>query len=268
MYINNWLTYLAIFKWQDLFALALIIYTIYKFLKFLSSHNTLHLLGYCYALFSTIVLTDIFNCPAVSLFLIQSCPIIIVILILMHQKSLQKNWLGVGKAKKNNTSYNWLDTIAKDLIWAKTKNINPIIIIEQEEDLTILFDDFVNVETEYNEQLFRCLISNNNIENKDQIILINQNKIKLCNCKFNKKNILAEENKDFLATHITSLTSSIIIFSEKNTHKITIMQDGKKNIIESQQCGRTLRSLLKTNKETDEHTSFYQRNKAATAAQI
>ena len=46
------------------------------------------------------------------------------------------------------------------------------------------------------------------------------------------------------------------------------MQDGKKNIIESQQCSRTLRSLLKINKETKEPTNFYQRNKAATTAQI
>lgn len=262
----NWLQYLAIFKWQDGFALFIIIFTTYRFLRFLSSHNTLQLLGYCYALFGTITVAYIIKSYALVDFLVQNMSLILVVMILMHQKSLQKNWLGIGAAKKISENYHWLDNISRILIWAKTQNLYPIFLIENNENLNPLLENYITIQANYNERLVRTLISNP----ENQIIVINQDKIKSSSEAVLKTNFPEEIDLETKLLHISSLANAIVVYCEKNINKICIMHQGNKKLTESQNCSILLRQFLNqnVNREANVQTVNFQTNKRTTTTQI
>ena len=272
MFIPKIFFYFGLFKWQDLYSLLLIVYCVYKFLNFLSSHRTVNLLAYSYLLYLNILFAYFINCAAIFNFLIHGTPVILIILILMHQKNLQKNWLGVGVAKIEKQNYLWLDEIAKILIWAKHHNYYPLIFIEQFDKIDSLIENQIEVEANYNAKLLKALIDcKQTITN--QIIVLKNDKIKSINGNFLQNQILLKDQK-IAATHITSLASTLIIFCEPDNFKINLFVNGERQLIESQNMGNVLRQiLLKQNSQFKEelnyeHTNYSQRTKTTTSAQI
>jgi hypothetical protein len=160
----------------------------------------------------------------------------------MHQKNLQKNWLGVGVAKVEKTNLLWLDEIAKILIWAKHHNYFPLILIEQFDDVESILENQIEVNANYNAQLLKSLIDCNQAST-NQIIVLKKNQIKLINASF-LPNQLFYKDQIMAATHVTSMTSTVIIFCVADNFKINLFINGEHQHIESQNMGSTLRQFI------------------------
>jgi hypothetical protein len=272
MLIPKIFCYFGLFQWQDFYSLLLVIFCVYKFLNFLSSHRTVNLLSYTYILYFNMLFAYFINCQTIFNFLIHATPVILVILILMHQKNLQKNWLGVGVAKVEKHNLLWLDEIAKILIWAKNHNYFPIILIEQIDNIETILENKIEVNAYYNAKLLKSLIDCNQAPN-NQIIVFNNNQIKLMNANFSPNQFFFNDQKTACA-HITSLTSTIIMFCESDNLKINLFIDGERQLIESQNIGSTLRqcilnqNLILKESLNDKPKFYSQRVKTTTTLEI
>jgi hypothetical protein len=212
------------------------------------------------------------NCQTIFNFLVHTTPVILIILILMHQKNLQKNWLGVGAAKVEKTNLLWLDEIAKILVWAKHHNYFPLILIEQFDDVEPILENQIEVNANYNTQLLKSLIASNQAPN-NQIIVLKNNKIKFINASF-LPNQLFYKDQIMAATHVTAMTSTVIIFCAADNLKISLFINGEQQHIESQNMGSTLRqfilnkNLIFKERLDDKHQFYNQRVKTTTSFEI
>lgn len=272
MFIPKIFCYFGLFQWQDFYSLLIVVICVYKFLNFLSSHRTANLLAYSYVLYLNMIFAYFINCQTIFNFLVHATPVILIILILMHQKNLQKNWLGVGVAKVEKNNLLWLDEISKILIWAKHHNYFPIILIEQFDNLESILENQVEVNANYNTQLLKSLIDCNQAAT-NQIIVLKNNKIKLVNANF-LPNQLFYKDQIMSATHVTAMTSTIIIFCSSDNLKINLFVNGEHQHIDSQSIGSTLRqfilnqNLIFKERSDDKYKFNNQRAKAATSFEI
>jgi DNA integrity scanning protein DisA with diadenylate cyclase activity len=272
MLIPKILCYFGIFQWQDFYSLMIVILCVYKFLNFLSSHRTVNLLSYTYILYLNMLFAYFINCQTIFNFLMHSTPVILIILILMHQKNLQKNWLGVGVAKIEKNNLLWLDELAKILIWAKHHNYFPLILIEQFDEIESILENQIEVNANYNTQLLKSLIDCNQAPT-NQIIVLNNNNIKLVNASF-LPNQLFYNDQIMSSTHVTAMTSTIIVFCTADNLKINLFANGNTHLIESHNLGSTLRQFilnqkLKLKESLDDKHQFYsQRAQTTTSVKI
>ena len=268
MLIPKIFCYFGLFQWQDFYSLLVIILCVYKFLNFLSSHRTVNLLSYTYVLYFNIIFAYFINCQTIFNFLVHSTPVILIILILMHQKNLQKNWLGVGVAKVEKNNLVWPDEIAKILVWAKHHNYFPLILIEQFDDVEPILENQIEVNADYNTQLFKSLIACNQAPT-NQIIVLKNNQIKFINASF-LPNQLFYKDQIMAATHVTAMTSTVIIFCAGDNLKINLFINGEHQHIESQNMGSTLRKFILNQKlifkeRLDDKHQFYNQRTKTTA---
>lgn len=230
--------YLLIFSFKDLISLTVIISTVYLFFKFLASNNTLNLFGYCLSYYLIFLTSYFLDIKSLFSFLVYVSPIFIVILLLMHQKNLQKNWLGIGIAKGENYEFDVIDNISRNLIVAKNRGIFPIVIIEREDNTSSLYSKYTELNAKYTDNLFQSLSRNN-------IIVFKQNNIKYFDAQIEK---IEEIDFHEYLKHICSLLDCLIIYSSKNDYKINILADGNITKTESQSCNYVLKKIVNKQK--------------------
>jgi len=232
------LKYLLIFSYKDFISLFVIISTVYLFFKFLANHNTLNLLAYCMSYYFVFLSSYVLDIKSLFIFLVYVSPVYLVILLLMHQKNLQKNWLGIGTAKKENDGSDIIENISRNLIFAKNKGLFPIVIIERDDITNTLYSRYTEVNAKYTDNLFQSL-------SKDNIIVFKNNNIKYFDAEIEKIDQI--DFYEYLK-HICSLLDCIIIYSSKNDYKINILADGNISKVESQSCSYVLKKIINKQK--------------------
>src|SRR3989339_2165089 len=91
--MHHYFSLLHIFSWLDCVEILFFTFIIFKFSRWLRQDQRSNLLGYFYLGATGLLLAHLFDLEAIKQFYQISWPIMLMIFIIIHQKSLQKNFV-------------------------------------------------------------------------------------------------------------------------------------------------------------------------------
>lgn len=123
---------LGIFSWQDGLEILAISAGIYGFVIWLAQDQQKKLVGKFFALTSLVILAQFLELPTLSTLTIGLYPAMLMLFILVHQTSLQKNFVSLKNLQTPNliTSTNWLQILLRSCLIAMNQKQTVYCIIE------------------------------------------------------------------------------------------------------------------------------------------
>lgn len=225
------MAYLDIRDLTEITAIALIIFSS---LIWLGNDEKKRLLYAFYAYCLSVFISYFANLTVLYTILIFSLPILLLISILFHQRTLQKNFISFIKAPiKNNTS--WLTEFIKCTLISLNNNKETTYVIECSDDLK----EFIKIPMLFNADLTTDIFSillEKHINSPNYIILLDQTgKLIATNAYWNpidytKYTLLQTKSLDAwhkLSLVISSKTDAIIFKGDPITRSFDFIAQGK-----------------------------------------
>lgn len=196
----RFLNFFLIYKWIDLIEIFFFTSTIYFFSLWLKKDQQKNLVPAFYFFCSTIIFSYALDMHNLNNFLIIFMPTILMLFILVHQNTLQKNFIMIKNANlpkiKNN---DWFDPFMRHCLSLINQNKQIICAIEGKDNLEELLINQININTQINKEIIDLAI-NSTIFNQNEIIHINyQGNLIGLNSAWNTKNhtfYVAEDTQD------------------------------------------------------------------------
>lgn len=166
----------AIARWHDLIEIAFFSTVIYYFSLWLIGDKQKELLFYFYGYCAATIAAFTFNLPAIASLLFIGSPVITVIFIMLHQETLQRNFItlkNIIPAQKMHTE-NWIELLIRSCVMAMNNNKELLCVVEQKDSLSHLLRSSFYIDAPLHKGLLDILIESETFESK-KIIWIGQN---------------------------------------------------------------------------------------------
>src|SRR3989339_2074040 len=139
-FANN---YLQIYSGIDWVEILFFIFITFKISSWLNKDHTKPLLLYFYSYFATLFSAYFFQLTTVYQLMLVTAPIYFVLLVIHHQKNLQKNFI-LSKNKPLTPAKvihkEWLETLVRSCLIASHHKKNVTCVIEQSDSLESLIN--------------------------------------------------------------------------------------------------------------------------------
>ncbi len=134
---------LGIFAWQDVLEILAISAGIYGFTAWLSQDNQKKLTGKFLALTGAVITAQFLELPTLSTLTIALYPTMLMLFILVHQTSLQKNFISLKNLQSPEllTQTNWLQTLLRSSLIAINQHQSIYCLIEGKDTI----NEFINI---------------------------------------------------------------------------------------------------------------------------
>jgi len=165
---------LAIFNLKDLIEILSITSGLYFFSVWLKQDKQKPLVLYFYSICSLVILANLIYLPTLSNLLSTIFPVVIMLFILIHQRSLQQNFVALKNIQPAQIFHtNWLETLLRSCIIA-ANNKKPIsCLIEGQDSLANLVSCDLIVKAKLEPELLDALVTSNNYDENKMIWLSN-----------------------------------------------------------------------------------------------
>lgn len=214
MITNEILNLLMIFNLIDLFEILFFSVAIYYFSLWLAKDKQKNLLLTFYLMSTIFITAHIANMTTVTNFFLAFWPVLMMLFILVHQNSLQKNFI----ALKNLTLtklYNadWLDSFMRSCINAMNNNKQITVVVEGNDSLIGFVKAPFLIHAPINMELIDTLIASSNYD-PNKLIWITQNgMLQAINTSWDiKNNNLIKSNE---VQNLDEWKQDAILFSSK-----------------------------------------------------
>ncbi len=198
MFLDYYTRCLHIFSIKDFVEILIISGGLYYFSLWLKADKQKPLLfsfyGYCLIFFTT----HYTNLTVINTLLIGLFPVTILSSILMHQTTLQKNFISLYKIRPTETSSNrnWIDTLMQVSLIALSNNKRFYCIIERNDPLETIIQTPIALSSILTEELFTLFMHSNQFDPYKFLWMNNQGIIKGINNSWKKNSVetwLAQE---------------------------------------------------------------------------
>lgn len=165
---------LAIFNLKDLIEILSITGGLYFFSIWLKQDHQKPLVLYFYSICSLVIMANLIYLPTLSNLLTTIFPVIIMLFILIHQRSLQQNFVALRNIQPAQIiNANWLETLLRTCIIA-ANNKQPIhCLIEGQNSLANLVSCDLIVKAKLESELLDALITSDSYDASQMIWLSN-----------------------------------------------------------------------------------------------
>lgn len=212
---------------------ASVVYPILLWLRKDEQKNLLTIFyGYCF-LFFTAHYADL---PVIRFALFLTAPLIAIIFIIMHQETLQKNFVMLAKATaRTDSPDHWIDELMKCCLMALNRHKEIVLVIERNDQLKSLIHAPYFIYAELKKDVFDILLEKH-IPGNDYMIWINQQgKLVAINCTWRTHLDEAWISKDAQNMHlwkqhalfITSRTDALMFKVNPLTRSFDLVLTGK-----------------------------------------
>jgi len=187
--MNNYLSLLQVFSWYDLIEITFFSLLIYSFIRWLRHDRKSNLLSYFYLGSAGFIIAYMFDLQAIISFYQLGWPMMLILFIILHQKSLQKNYIAARTLtpEKCSKTTNWLTHVMSAAFKSLQHKKDLIFVIEGNDSL----DEFINKPITINswiQQELLDLIVESPLTKPNTIILITQyGKLLAFNCSWHNK---------------------------------------------------------------------------------
>lgn len=175
-FANN---YLQIYSFTDCAEILFFIGATFKISSWLNKDHTKPLLLYFYSYFATLFSAYFFQLTTVYQLMLVTAPIYFVLLIVHHQKNLQKNFI-ISKNKPltpaKSIHKEWLETLIRACLVASHQRKNITCIIEQCDSLETLIDQPFVLDIPIQKKIIDMLLESVSYDNT-KLITVNRHGI-------------------------------------------------------------------------------------------
>lgn len=128
-------TALSEFTWRDALEILAFSFIVHRFLRWLNEDQhknlVLYFYGYCGAVFAS----HYMHLTILSQTLLIAAPVFLCIFVVMHQHTLQKNFVALKKIQPTQATDHWIDELIRASLYAMNKSRNLIWVIERKDSL-------------------------------------------------------------------------------------------------------------------------------------
>ena len=269
-YVERFLrTTLGFYTWRDVVEVYLLSLILYLFISWLNKdankYPLLFFCGYCLFTFSTYYL----QLSVVSTFLLLCAPIAFIVLLFMHQYTLQKNFISHKTIKLlQNHHTQWIDELMSFCLGALNKQKEFACIIAKDDDLKPFISTSYFLYADLTKNFLNLLAESINSREKDMLWIDSNGKIVALNAQLNSAfdPIWFDEAVRGLApwkqdsVFLTSKTDAFVIRSSVQSRLFTCIAQGKiiENLTAFQAISLLKRYLFKqSNYHRDLHVDTY-----------
>lgn len=164
-FANN---YLQIYSTIDCIEILFFIFITFKISSWLNKDHTKPLLFYFYSYFTTLFCAYFFQLTTVYQLMLVTAPICFVLLIVHHQKNLQKNFI-ISKQKPltpaKSIHKEWLETLIRACLVASHHKKNITCVIEQFDSIETLIDKPFILDIPIQKQIIDILLESVSYDN-------------------------------------------------------------------------------------------------------
>ncbi|MFI5332492.1 MAG: hypothetical protein ACHQVS_00120 [Candidatus Babeliales bacterium] len=128
--------FLSFFVWRDAVEIALLALIVYYLSLWLKKDRQKNLLFYFYGYCISIAAAYLLHLTTISHLLVVCSPLIIMLFVLIHQETLQKNFVAlrtITPARQTRTE--WLDSMMQTVVTTMNNHTNIICVIERSQAL-------------------------------------------------------------------------------------------------------------------------------------
>lgn len=230
-YFNN----LLIFNFIDLIEILFFSTLIYFCSLWLRNDRQKHMLATFYCTLSLLFVAHFVQMQTVTSMLIMFLPVFFTIFFMIHQQTLQKNFIAIKNMYPSKTPNlnNWVDEFMRSCLNAMGNNKKITAIIESKDSL----NEFINapflISTNINKELMDMLISSPSFDEQKMIWLNCQGQLQAVNTLWNIKNHdlwLTEDINDSWqqdAITFTSKIDSLLFRTNPEKRTFDIVMQGK-----------------------------------------
>lgn len=228
------LNHFMIFKWSDFLEILIFSSFIFYFSKWLQKDKQKKLVPIFYSLCVLFIASDYFELFTLSNFLFSFAPVGIMLFILLHQNSIQKNFI----AAKNITplsleKLDWVEYLIKAILINTNSKKEIYCLIECQDAVSNFVTPQIKINTKIEKNNLEFLIESKQFNSKKFIWITHTGKIKSINTDWNlPENFFVNEDKKFTeweqnSIKISSKTDAICIKSSSETQAFEIIAQGK-----------------------------------------
>lgn len=234
VWLNNALIkYWYILGWRHIIEIlffAAVFYYTSLWLKHDKQSNMLPIFyGYCFTIFASYAL----GLSAISQFLLLFAPVTVMLFIMVHQHTLQKNFVTARNIRPEGDDTKWLDTLTHSMLVAINNNQSMICIIEKNDNLEHLLDAPYMLNSTINHDLLDIVVASKLFEHDKMIWITNTGSLKAINATYGntidptwiEQSLKTAEHWKQDALFIASKSDALIIKAFPLTRTFTIIYD-------------------------------------------
>lgn len=215
MFLRNlFFDYHPFFTWRDGIEIIFFTVIIYSFSLWLKKDNHKNLLGYFYAYCSCFFLAQSLQLTTISHLLLYTTPITVILFIVFHQFTLQKNFVTLRALTHPETNTtNWLETLIQTCLITINKNKEIICVIEHIDSLRDHLTTPLTLHAHLTKELLNILMTSDSFDSLQMIWLNSQGKILGINAQWN--NPMHEEWTSETAKKMHQWKQNALFYTEK-----------------------------------------------------
>jgi len=169
--------YLQIYSISDCIEIMFCSFIVVSVASWLAKDHTKPLLLYFYAYFTTLFIAYFFQLPTIYQLTLLVTPIYFILLIIHHQKNLQKNFI-IAKNKAITPltaghNKEWLEVLLRSLLIASHHNKNITCVIEQSDTLDSLIEKPFSLNIPIQKNIIAILLESKSYDT-NKLLVINQ----------------------------------------------------------------------------------------------
>lgn len=214
-FTNLFFQYHSFFSWRDSAEIIFFTIVVYSFSVWLKKDRHKNLLGYFYSYCACFFTAQSLQLNTIEYILFYSAPIIVLLFIIFHQITLQKNFVALRSLAhlKEDNDENWLETVIQSCLIALNQNKEVVYVIECTDSLQDHITTPLTLHATVNKELLTILLSSDSC-NHDQMIWLNaQGKILGMNCRW--KNFIEEQWTSEIAQKRYKWHQDALFYTEK-----------------------------------------------------
>ncbi len=234
---NYWLfSVLGIFTWNDLFEISVITLGIYYGSRWLATDKRTHLLPAFYGYALLFITSYYLHTHTLTMLAMCSFPIIATIFFLVHQQTLQKNFIALKKSfNEHATSGEWLSSFMRSCLIVINQK-NPIFVLfERKDNLDSFVHSKLPVNTTTQQELLDALMASTAYHPQTMIWVTSNGLLKGLNSEWQVEldqtwlsvDIKKLDSWKQHALFITAKTDALLLHIEPTSRQCTIITQGK-----------------------------------------
>lgn len=227
-----------LYFWQDIVEIIMIATVLYRISRWLALDKQKNLVLPLYLYCICIIACSIMQCSTLSMLLITYAPVAMVIVFLVHQQQLQKNFVILSRlepAKEVAQKIDWLDSFLRACVISFNKQKNISVIIEHKDYLAELLHLDYRIETNIENGILELLIDSPLINNASYMWINADGTLKGINAQLLPTAIAhlpavaprEQRSSSNEALIITGITDALIVKTDAVTREFDIFVQGK-----------------------------------------
>lgn len=266
--------YFSLYGWKDILEVLILSSIIYYFSCWLKKDNQKPLLLSFYGYCTIITASYYLNLVTLSTVLITFAPVVLVLFIVLHQETLQKNFIALHTLSEKTFSQDWIEHIIRSCLVAVGNNKPIHVLIEKHNDLTPFLNISHRFESTITQGLLDLLIQSDSFEPEKIIILKSNGTLVGINGSWKKSSVdtwLATEVKEQEewaqdALFFTAKSDALYFKIDQKTRIFTLLAQGK--ILETVSAERAQKTIKQYLGHFNEKGDLYeQKNRASSTKQ-